>query len=64
VNTELKPTLTQTSIGPSSSSIRSAAKITADMGKAIHPTGRWKRAECDERVDAALLPSVLRGAIP
>jgi len=41
-----------------------ADKITADMGKAIHPTGRWKRAECDERVDAALLPSVLRDAIP
>ncbi|MGN6680354.1 MAG: glycoside hydrolase family 15 protein [Streptosporangiaceae bacterium] len=41
-----------------------ADAITADMSKAIHPTGRWKRAECDDRVDAALLPTVLRGAIP
>jgi len=41
-----------------------ADAITADMSKAIHPTGRWKRAERDDRVDAALLPTVLRGAIP
>ena len=41
-----------------------ADAITADMSKAIHSTGRWKRAERDDRVDAALLPTVLRGAIP
>ena len=27
-----------------------------------HPTGRWQRAPGDERVDAALLLSVIRGA--
>jgi GH15 family glucan-1,4-alpha-glucosidase len=41
-----------------------ADAIMADMGQAVHPTGRWKRAESDDRVDAALLPSVLRGAVP
>jgi GH15 family glucan-1,4-alpha-glucosidase len=38
--------------------------IMADTGRAVHPTGRWKRAISDGRVDASLLPSVLRGAVP
>jgi GH15 family glucan-1,4-alpha-glucosidase len=30
----------------------------------VHPSGRWQRAEDDERVDAALLTPTLRGALP
>jgi GH15 family glucan-1,4-alpha-glucosidase len=30
--------------------------------RGIHPTGRWQRAETDERVDAALLMPTVRGA--
>ena len=41
-----------------------ADAIMADMGRAVHPTGRWKRAVGDDRIDASLLPSVLRGALP
>ncbi|HEX5188846.1 MAG TPA: glycoside hydrolase family 15 protein [Streptosporangiaceae bacterium] len=41
-----------------------ADAIMADMGKAVREDGRWKRAVGDDRVDAALLPSVLRGAVP
>jgi GH15 family glucan-1,4-alpha-glucosidase len=41
-----------------------ADAIMADMGRAVHPTGRWQRAVGDDRVDASLLPSVLRGAVP
>ncbi|HVU74525.1 MAG TPA: glycoside hydrolase family 15 protein [Mycobacteriales bacterium] len=29
-----------------------------------HPSGRWQRAEDDDRVDAALLFAVIRGALP
>ena len=31
---------------------------------ALHPTGRWQRADDDERVDTALLLPPVRGAIP
>ncbi len=31
--------------------------------RAVHPTGRWQRAEDDERVDAALLLGAIRGAV-
>jgi alpha,alpha-trehalase len=41
-----------------------ADTIMADMDKAVHPSGRWKRAFSDDRVDAALLPSVVRGSLP
>jgi hypothetical protein len=40
-----------------------ADAIMADMSQAVHPTGRWKRTAGDDRVDASLLPSVLRGGI-
>ncbi|MGH3380785.1 MAG: glycoside hydrolase family 15 protein, partial [Actinoallomurus sp.] len=30
----------------------------------VHPSGRWQRAEGDERVDAALLTAAIRGALP
>jgi alpha,alpha-trehalase len=36
------------------------AGVTKDC---LHPTGRWQRAPDDERVDAALLRPVLRGAL-
>lgn len=39
--------------------------ILADAGSTgLHPSGRWQRAEGDERVDAALLLAAIRGAIP
>jgi GH15 family glucan-1,4-alpha-glucosidase len=41
-----------------------ADAIMADLDQAVHPTGRWQRAVDDGRVDAALLPSVVRGALP
>jgi alpha,alpha-trehalase len=41
-----------------------ADAIMAGMGHAVHPSGRWKRAVGDDRVDASLLPSVLRRAVP
>ena len=41
-----------------------ADAIMADMDKAVHPSGRWQRSFSDERVDAALLPSVVRGSLP
>jgi alpha,alpha-trehalase len=41
-----------------------ADAIMAEMGRAVHSSGRWKRAVGDDRVDASLLPSVLRGAVP
>ena len=41
-----------------------ADAIMADMDKAVHPSGRWQRSLSDERVDAALLPSVVRGSLP
>jgi GH15 family glucan-1,4-alpha-glucosidase len=41
-----------------------ADAIMAEMGQAVHLSGRWKRAVGDDRVDASLLPSVLRRAVP
>jgi alpha,alpha-trehalase len=41
-----------------------ADAIMADLADAVHPAGRWKRTVRDDRVDAALLPSVMRGAVP
>jgi GH15 family glucan-1,4-alpha-glucosidase len=41
-----------------------ADAIMADLERAVHPTGRWQRAISDQRVDASLLPSVVRGALP
>ena len=41
-----------------------ADAIMADMDKAVHPSGRWQRSFSDQRVDAALLPSVVRGSLP
>jgi GH15 family glucan-1,4-alpha-glucosidase len=37
------------------------AEVTADC---LHPSGRWQRAPDDDRMDAALLLPVLRGAVP
>jgi alpha,alpha-trehalase len=41
-----------------------ADSITASLSDAVHPSGRWQRAPDDERVDAALLLSVIRGGFP
>jgi alpha,alpha-trehalase len=42
-----------------------ADRIVADTAtRAVHPSGRWRRAQDDARVDAALLLPALRGAIP
>jgi len=41
-----------------------ADAIMADMGKAVHPSGRWQRSFSDDGVDAALLPTVVRGSLP
>lgn len=41
-----------------------ADELIADVTKdCLHPSGRWQRAPHDERVDAALLRPVLRGAL-
>jgi GH15 family glucan-1,4-alpha-glucosidase len=57
--------------GPAGNGARLAARwsgvadaIMAGLDSAVHPSGRWQRAVGDDRVDAALLPSVLRGAVP
>jgi len=41
-----------------------ADAIMANLDRAVHRTGRWQRTISDQRVDASLLPSVLRGALP
>jgi len=41
-----------------------ADAILAGQDAAVHPSGRWQRAAGDERVDAALLLPVVRGAVP
>jgi alpha,alpha-trehalase len=38
--------------------------IMASLDECVHPAGRWQRAPGDERVDAALLLPVIRGALP
>jgi alpha,alpha-trehalase len=41
-----------------------ADRIVADtMARAVHRSGRWQRAQDDERVDAALVLPALRGAV-
>jgi GH15 family glucan-1,4-alpha-glucosidase len=41
-----------------------ADTIMASLDECVHPSGRWQRAPDDERVDAALLLPVVRGALP
>jgi alpha,alpha-trehalase len=41
-----------------------ADSIMAGLADSVHPSGRWQRAPDDERVDAALLLPVIRGAVP
>ena len=41
-----------------------ADRILASLRDCVHPSGRWQRAPDDERVDAALLVPVIRGALP
>jgi hypothetical protein len=41
-----------------------AEAIVADAADCRHPSGRWQRAPKDTRVDAALLLSGIRGALP
>jgi GH15 family glucan-1,4-alpha-glucosidase len=41
-----------------------ADSILSSLSDAVHPSGRWQRAPDDDRVDAALLLSVVRGALP
>ncbi len=40
-----------------------ADKIMAGLTDSVHGTGRWQRARGDDRVDAALLLPVIRGAV-
>jgi GH15 family glucan-1,4-alpha-glucosidase len=41
-----------------------ADRIVAHAAEhAVHPTGRWQRAEDDERIDASLLLAGIRGAV-
>jgi GH15 family glucan-1,4-alpha-glucosidase len=39
-----------------------ADQVMASLADVVHPSGRWQRAPGDERVDAALLLPVIRGA--
>ncbi|WP_234361633.1 glycoside hydrolase family 15 protein [Plantactinospora sp. BB1] len=42
-----------------------ADAVLADTGRhGVHPSGRWRRCYDDDRVDAALLLPVIRGAVP
>jgi GH15 family glucan-1,4-alpha-glucosidase len=41
-----------------------ADRLIAETGGAVRPSGAWKRAPDDDRVDAALLFGPLRGAVP
>jgi GH15 family glucan-1,4-alpha-glucosidase len=41
-----------------------ADEIIASARDCLHPEGRWQRAADDDRVDAALLLPVIRGALP
>ena len=40
------------------------AILSATTADCLHPTGRWRRAPDDDRVDASLLIPPLRGALP
>jgi alpha,alpha-trehalase len=41
-----------------------ADSLAGTLADAVHPSGRWQRSPDDERVDAALLLPVIRGALP
>jgi alpha,alpha-trehalase len=41
-----------------------ADSLAGSLGDAVHASGRWQRSPDDERVDAALLLPVIRGALP
>jgi GH15 family glucan-1,4-alpha-glucosidase len=41
-----------------------ADTMLASLGDCVHATGRWQRSPTDQRVDAALLLPVIRGAVP
>jgi alpha,alpha-trehalase len=41
-----------------------ADAIQASLRDCVHATGRWQRSPADQRVDAALLLPVIRGAVP
>jgi GH15 family glucan-1,4-alpha-glucosidase len=41
-----------------------ADSLLASLAGSVHATGRWQRSLGDARVDAALLPPVIRGALP
>jgi alpha,alpha-trehalase len=41
-----------------------ADSLAGTLTDAVHPSGRWQRSPDDERVDAALLLPVIRGALP
>jgi hypothetical protein len=41
-----------------------ADSIMASLDDCVHPSGRWQRTPSDQRVDAALLLSFIRGAAP
>jgi alpha,alpha-trehalase len=41
-----------------------ADRLLASLRDCVHPSGRWQRAPDDDRVDAALLLPVIRGALP
>jgi len=40
-----------------------ADKIMGSLGNCVHSTGRWRRSPDDDRVDAALVLPVIRGAV-
>jgi GH15 family glucan-1,4-alpha-glucosidase len=41
-----------------------ADTILASLDDCVHPSGRWQRSPDDDRVDASLMLSVVRGALP
>jgi GH15 family glucan-1,4-alpha-glucosidase len=41
-----------------------ADSVLASLDDCVHPSGRWQRTPADDRVDAALLLSFIRGAVP
>ncbi len=55
----------QAPTGPATHWEALADAILADVSRdSLHATGRWQRAPGDERVDAALLQPIVRGALP
>ncbi len=41
-----------------------ADSLLASLDDSVHPSGRWQRSPSDDRVDAALLLSFIRGGVP